>query len=549
MTLRQTSSTSRTWTIKSRIAFGFAGVMVATLALGAAAFYQFDRVDKTTTFMANDPYPGTVAIYELETLIQHHYSDVLRYQIADAATRPELGKELAAAIKDEAKTADAYAATMTLDEDRAMFAKLAEYRQTFTAVADEVVKLIDAGKSDDAAAKINVELAAAFNRVNDQVATMEAWNRKMAEQALAEIDATVHSGIRFILIGLAAAVLVTATLAVVIIRSIRRALDRVAIAISSGSDQVASASGQVSSSSQSLASGASEQAASLEETSSSLEEMSSMAKRNSEGAGRAKSLAAEARVAADAGANDMQAMSAAMHEIKSSSDDVAKIVKTIDEIAFQTNILALNAAVEAARAGEAGLGFAVVADEVRSLAQRSAVASRETAAKIESAIAKTAQGVQLSAKVTTNLTTIVAKVREVDELIAEVATASQEQTEGVQQINVAVADMDKVVQSNAASAEESAASAEELNQQAGALNSAVASLRVLTGSTQSAAPAPADTADRIKRPTLPTSSIQHHHPVSGARRTAARPSATVESDDHFGDFESSDSDLSSGRRN
>ncbi len=547
MTLRQTSS-SRTWTIKARIVFGFAGVITLTLALGAVALFEFSRVDKTTTFMANDPYPGTVAIYELETMIQHRFGDVLRYQIADESSRPAVAKELADAIKDEAKSADAYAATMTLDEDRAMFAKLTEYRQAFDAAADEVVKLIDAGQKDAAAAKINGELAPAFARANDQVATMEAWNRKMAEKALAEIDATVHSGQRWIIGGLIASVLVAATLAGLIIRSIRRALDEVAGAISSGSEQVASASGQVSSGSQSLASGASQQAASLEETSSSLEEMSSMAKRNSEGATRAKSLAGEARIAADAGSADMQAMSVAMGEIKSSSDEIAKIVKTIDEIAFQTNILALNAAVEAARAGEAGLGFAVVADEVRSLAQRSAVASKETAAKIESAIAKTAQGVNLSAKVTTNLTTIVAKVREVDELIAEVANASREQTEGVQQINLAVADMDKVVQSNAASAEESAAAAEELNQQAGSLNAAVASLRVLTGhSQQSAATTRAVPAAAPVRPAAAGSGIRHHHPVSPGRRTAARPAA--DQDEHFGDFASSESEIASlGRR-
>jgi methyl-accepting chemotaxis protein len=547
MTLRQNSS-SRTWTIKARIVFGFAGVIALTLALGAVALFEFHRVDRTTTFMANAPYPGTVAIYELETLIQHRFGDVLRYQIVDASSRPAVAKEIAEATRDETKSAEAYAATMTLDEDRAMFAKLTEFRQAFGTAAADVVKLIDAGQMEAAAAKINGELVPAFARANDQVTAMEAWNRKLAEKALADIDATIRSGQRWIIVGLAAAVLAAAGLAGFIVRSIRRALDEVAGAISSGSEQVASASGQVSSGSQALAEGASQQAASLEETSSSLEEMSSMAKRNAEGAGRAKTLAGEARVAADAGATDMQAMSLAMHEIKSSSDEVAKIVKTIDEIAFQTNILALNAAVEAARAGEAGLGFAVVADEVRSLAQRSAVASKDTAAEIESAIAKTSQGVQLSAKVTGNLTTIVTKVREVDELIAEVATASREQTEGVQQINVAVSDMDKVVQSNAASAEESAAAAEELNQQASALNTAVATLRVLTGNTQQpAAPAAAALAAGPVRAAVPVSGIRQHHPVSPLRRTSARPAA--DQDDNFGEFESMGADSFSGRRN
>jgi methyl-accepting chemotaxis protein len=240
-----------------------------------------------------------------------------------------------------------------------------------------------------------------------------------------------------------------------------------------GSSQVAAAAGEVAASSQTLAEGASEQAASLEETSASLEEMSSMTKRNAENAQEAHELARQARISADQGTGDMQAMTAAMEAIKASSNDIAKIIRTIDEIAFQTNLLALNAAVEAARAGEAGMGFAVVADEVRNLAQRSALAAKETAAKIEGAMARAAQGAEISHKVMLALTEIVSKVRQVDELVAEVANASTEQTEGISQINCAVTQMDKVTQSNAASAEESAAAAEELNAQAEAMHEAV----------------------------------------------------------------------------
>jgi methyl-accepting chemotaxis protein len=177
----------------------------------------------------------------------------------------------------------------------------------------------------------------------------------------------------------------------------------------------------------------------------------------------------------------MQTMNAAMEAIKVSSDDIAKIIKTIDEIAFQTNILALNAAVEAARAGEAGMGFAVVADEVRNLAQRSASAAKETAGKIEGAITKTAQGVGISKQVAETLIEIATKARQVDELVAEVAGASREQTQGITQINTAVGQMDKVTQSNAANAEESAAAAEELNAQATTMKESVAELMRLVG--------------------------------------------------------------------
>lgn len=266
-----------------------------------------------------------------------------------------------------------------------------------------------------------------------------------------------------------------------LVRALTRQLSQFADALGENSQEVSMAAGQVSRSGQSLAEGASEQAASLEETSSSLEEMSSLTKRNAENAQRANDLAKQARAAADKGARDMQSMSAAMGAIKASGDDISKIIKTIDEIAFQTNILALNAAVEAARAGEAGMGFAVVADEVRNLAQRSAQAAKETAGKIQGAIGKTAQGVEISGKVAETLNEIVTKSRQVDELAAEVASASREQTLGITQINAAVGQMDKVTQSNAASAEESAAAAEELNAQAETMKQSVAELLRLVG--------------------------------------------------------------------
>jgi methyl-accepting chemotaxis protein len=207
--------------------------------------------------------------------------------------------------------------------------------------------------------------------------------------------------------------------------------------------------------------------------------MASMTRRNTESAEKVNELARQARSAADVGSADMKAMAEAMSAIKASGDDTAKIIKTIDEIAFQTNILALNAAVEAARAGEAGMGFAVVADEVRNLAQRAAQSAKETAAKIENSVSKTALGVQISEKVAKSLSEIVTRAREVDELAAEVAAASKEQAQGIHQVNMAVTQMDKVTQSNAASAEESASAAEELNAQAESLKEAVSSLLLL----------------------------------------------------------------------
>jgi methyl-accepting chemotaxis protein len=179
----------------------------------------------------------------------------------------------------------------------------------------------------------------------------------------------------------------------------------------------------------------------------------------------------------------MGEMCTAMNAIKASSDNIARIIKTIDEIAFQTNILALNAAVEAARAGEAGMGFAVVAEEVRSLAQRCSVAARDTAGRIEDSIAKSSRGVDLSSQMSSRLQAIAVKTREMDTLVAQIASAATEQLQGIGQVNVAVAQMDKVTQATASSAEETASAAEELSAQAGSLQDVVADLNQLLGIT------------------------------------------------------------------
>jgi len=279
--------------------------------------------------------------------------------------------------------------------------------------------------------------------------------------------------------------------------------------IDSASIQTAAAASEVCAASQSLAEGASEQASALEETSASLEEMSSMTRRSSEYSQKAKEATGAARMTAEKGTEftreiveSMKGIQTASDEmrltmdgIRNSSMDVAKIVKTIDEIAFQTNILALNAAVEAARAGEAGMGFAVVADEVRSLAQRSASAARETAERIQASYKRSEDGVVANEKVnssiqeisqnvgqlSTKLAEILSSVREVDEMVGHIATASNEQSLGISQITNAVEQIDKVTQHNASSAEESAAASEQLSAQAAVLKESVHGLSTLVG--------------------------------------------------------------------
>ncbi|MBI5382050.1 MAG: hypothetical protein HZA31_09145 [Opitutae bacterium] len=310
---------------------------------------------------------------------------------------------------------------------------------------------------------------------------LQQFNILDAQAKGPEAATQMRTAVAKILIATAVGLLAGIALSFLCIRSIVKVLTGLSDSLDMGTQQATSSAAQVTAASQTLAQGASEQAASLEETSASLEEISSMTRRNAENAQRAKDLAGGARQAADTGVSDMHAMKMSMDEIKTSSDDIAKIIKTIDEIAFQTNILALNAAVEAARAGEAGAGFAVVADEVRSLSQRAAQAAKETASKIETAISKTTQGVEINNKVAASLTQIATRSRQVDELVIEIATASREQEQGIGQVSTAVSQMDRITQTNAASAEESASAAEELNAQAHSLQEMVGELLKLTG--------------------------------------------------------------------
>ncbi len=300
-------------------------------------------------------------------------------------------------------------------------------------------------------------------------------------EAERNVAAIGRAGNRFLLIVAGAAVVLTCCVWLVVAGRLTGRIMRIVHQLREGSSQVASAATQVSSSSQSLAQGTTEQASSLEEITSSMEEMASQTRQNSTSAGEARRLADSARQGADKGADAMQRMSAAIDDIKKSSDETAKIISTIDEIAFQTNLLALNAAVEAARAGEAGKGFAVVAEEVRNLAQRSAEAARTTAEKIEGSVKNADNGVAISKEVASVLTEIVAGNRKVSELIAEISAASDEQSQGIDQISSAVSQLDQVTQSSAANAEESASSAEELSAQAEELHRIVQDLRGVVG--------------------------------------------------------------------
>ncbi len=265
------------------------------------------------------------------------------------------------------------------------------------------------------------------------------------------------------------------------INTVLDSLDESLSQVAASAEQVSSASSQISSGSESLAQGTSEQASSIEEISSSLQQMSSMAKQNVGNAKEARSLAEGARAAAERGTANMQNLSAAINKIKASADSTARIVKTIDEIAFQTNLLALNAAVEAARAGDAGKGFAVVAEEVRNLAMRSAESAKNTAELIEGSVKNSESGVTLNEGVALNLKEINEQVQKMSEMMAEIAAASEQQNQGVDQINSAVEQMNQATQQAAANAEQSASASQQLTGQAEEMMTMVSTFKLTNG--------------------------------------------------------------------
>jgi methyl-accepting chemotaxis protein len=496
----------KNWSINKRLVTGFSALIALMVGLGGFTWFKMTNIRQHLDQLTKENLPGLKVAgdirYQMALLRIINLKHVL---YTNSAAKKTLEKTAGEDEVTLAKLVSQYGDYVKSAEQKGIVAKLGQLAETYRTQTAKLRQASDEYKADEvqtwllSAGKVGDELLKCVDELRE-------YSSAESDRGAKAIETTSSSAKTSVLIFSLAGVVAGILIALLIAQGISAILRRVVRDLGMGSDQTAGAAGQVSSASQSLAEGASEQAASLEETSSSLEELSSMTERNVANAQRANDLSKQAKDAADRGAGHMKDMSAAMDAIKVSSDDIAKIIKTIDEIAFQTNILALNAAVEAARAGEAGMGFAVVADEVRSLAQRSATAAKETAAKIQGAIGRTSQGVELSSKVAQALSEILTKACQVDELAAQVAAACREQSQGIGQINSAVSQMDKVTQSNAANAEESAAAAEELNAQAETLKDSVFQLERLVGGSGHQ-----------------NSAVQDRTNGTAARKTTARP--------------------------
>ena len=458
------------------------------LAFAGVVFYEFEQNVKNERDLETI---STALTNHLEADMMHDAlrSDVLSATLAGIKKDESAGKDVLKELDNHIgifRTAIEKSEKLDLDDStKAALASVDQPLNEYTKLASELAKK---AIQDPAAGESGMaDFGKRFQDLERSMSTASGLIESRAEAIKASAEASKKLFLNFLFVGIGVSILLLNVVGWIVAKSIPRSfmllIDRLAI----GAAQIESASGHIASSSESLASSTTEQAASLEETSASLEEIASMTKNNAENSREAKDLTGAMREVADTGASDMDKMAHAMAAIKESSNNIAKIIKTIDEIAFQTNILALNAAVEAARAGEAGMGFAVVAEEVRNLALRSASAARETAEKIEDSIQKSSAGVQINAKVSLSLADIVSKARQADELVAQISIASNEQSQGIDQINSSVSQMDAMTQNNAAGAEESANVSADLRTQSTQLTQLVQELQTLVGGKSSGA--------------------------------------------------------------
>ena len=488
-----------TSTTPRRIALGFLVMVLLSVLVGAVALWRLRGINERFNLVASNTVPSVVALKSINQLNSSARSYARRFSQLDPLSPLRAGAKAkyTNAQQQGDQLCKEYEQLLSDAEDAKLFSEALSARVQLFEKIEKTFELAAAKKSAEAVAWLIAEVDPADEKCVAAFDATTQYNLALSNTSIATVRQLVASSLIWISFMLLAVLLLGTLIGWATVNTTRNALAAIAETIRSGiektnrtlaaisdslqdgADQTAVSSEQLSASSRALAAGTSEQGASVTETSASLEEISAMIRSTADNATKAKDFASQATNAAQSGKKAMLEMNVAMQSIEASSLDVAKIVKNIDEIAFQTNILALNAAVEAARAGEAGAGFAVVADEVRSLAQRSAAAAKETAEKIETAIASTKRGSKTCTNVDDSLEEIMKKVSASDVLVAEIAMAAKEQAQGIKQVGIAMTQMDKVTQGNASSAEQTSSAAEQLNSQAKLLQDNVEHLRLL----------------------------------------------------------------------
>ena len=466
--------------LRTKLIGGVAIISLLNILIGAVGLYNLSRINQTNLQTFENNIMPYVYMSQFDHGIQNGRADlrsaIVTKWVYEKDPNTVLGK-VTAGDKGNTETLNSFAASIKSESLKKDLDRLHSALNSYYPARDKLISMIRSGNREETV-PVMKSLAESGYQINDAIAAMLKLNLTEAQKKVKSNVESAQYSMWFTAVATLIGAILTIVWAIVLTNSINRPINRVAVNLAEGAEQVASASDEVATSSQSLAESASRQASSLEEASSSLEELSSMTKQNANNAQEAKAMAGRAQTIIARSNDQMAKMVQSIGEISRSSEETGKIVRTIDEIAFQTNLLALNAAVEAARAGEAGAGFAVVADEVRNLAMRSAEAAKNTSSLIENTIKAVQEGNELTHKTSEAFSESAEVTGKIMQLVNEVALASQEQAQGIDQINRAVNDMNNIVQQIAATAEESASAAEEMNAQA---QSSMASVRELKG--------------------------------------------------------------------
>lgn len=487
----------RQWTIGKKLIIAFMSVAFITLCLGGVGYFGIASLENDIKIIGHRSIPDLQALAVLNRermAIRSQTFHVLQASDMPHANALNIYRRVQAQRATSWKNVDtAFALLIQIPRQNATELALLKtlemeygrWRKYYVGLDSILARLARHTNLEERAALYKEYNLAIANLVPVSDAMGQAFDQlteNNQNQTHVEVAASVNMADFLAALSLIAAIVAVALalgLGILLSQWINRSLTKVIFGLAEGGMQVDSAAMQVSTASQQLAKQASEQASSLEEISSTLEEMSSMTKQTADNASLADGMVLETGRAVNRGREATDRMGKAIGAIKTSSDETAKIVRSIDEIAFQTNLLALNAAVEAARAGEAGKGFAVVAEEVRNLAQRAATAAKDTAVRIEDSQRNSNSGVVVVGEVSQILVGIVESVQKVGQLISAVALASKEQAQGIGQLNSAVAQLEQVTQGNATSAEQSASASEQLSAQAKSLNTLVEQLKIL----------------------------------------------------------------------